>query len=135
MKVAVFGAISSMGQEVVEDLVFRGHEVIACVPDVARIPSTWGTGVKVVAGPVTDTATVEAVVTGAQAVVNVLGPGRGQEVRGSPLVSGTRLIGAAMAAVISRRTIRLISAICRTASLSLAATTAVGRRCGSVSMA
>ncbi|MFW6186391.1 MAG: NAD(P)-dependent oxidoreductase [Actinomycetota bacterium] len=98
MKVAVFGAISSMGQEVVEDLVFRGHEVIACVPDVARIPSTWGTGVKVVAGPVTDTATVEAVVTGAQAVVNVLGPGRGQEVRGSPLVSGTRLIVAAMAA-------------------------------------
>ena len=36
MRVAVFGAGSSMGREVVEDLVFRGHEVIACVPDMER---------------------------------------------------------------------------------------------------
>ena len=97
MKVAVFGAASSMGWEVVDDLLFRGHEVIACVPDLGRCPP-WGDGVEVLAGAVTDTATVEAVVARAKAVVNVLGPGREQEVPGSSLVLGTQRIVAAMAA-------------------------------------
>lgn len=97
MKVAVFGAASIMGWEVVDDLLFRGHEVIACVPDLDRCPP-WGSGVEVVAGAVTDTAIVDAVVSRAQAVVNVLGPGREQEVPGPSLVLGTQLIVAAMAA-------------------------------------
>ena len=97
MRVAVFGAGSSMGREVVEDLVFRGHEVIACVPDMERHIGTREE-VEVVAGAVTDPATVDAVVARAQAVVNVLGPGRGQEVRGRFLVQGTRNIVTAMAA-------------------------------------
>lgn len=97
MKVAVFGAASSMGWEVVDDLLFRGHEVVACVPDLERCP-VWGAGVEVVAGSVTDPATVEAVVTRAQAVVNVLVPGWEQEVPGRSLVLGTQLIVAAMAA-------------------------------------
>ena len=97
MRVAVFGAASSMGWEVVDDLLFRGHEVVACVPDLERCP-VWGAGVEVVAGSVTDPATVEAVVTRAQAVVNVLVPGWGQEVRGRFLVQGTRNIVTAMAA-------------------------------------
>ena len=41
MKVAVFGAAGIMGWEVVDDLLFRGHEVIACVPDLDRCPP-WG---------------------------------------------------------------------------------------------
>ena len=86
-----------MGWEVVDDLLFRGHEVVACVPDLERCP-VWGAGVEVVAGSVTDPATVEAVVTRAQAVVNVLVPGWGQEVRGRFLVQGTRNIVTAMAA-------------------------------------
>ena len=96
MKVAVFGAAGIMGWEVVDDLLFRGHEVIACVPDLDRCPP-WGAGVEVVAGDLTDPAIVEAVVSRAQAVVNVLGPGREQEVPGPSLVLGTQLIVAAMA--------------------------------------
>ena len=97
MRVAVFGAGSSMGQEVVEDLVFRGHEVIVCVPDMERYPGKWEK-VEVVVGAVTDPATVDAVVADAQAVVNVLAPGWRQEVRGWSLVQGTRIIVTAMTA-------------------------------------
>lgn len=89
MKVTVFGATGPTGCEVVEDLVFRGHEVIAYVPGAQEVPRAWHERVEVVVGDVADAAAVDAVVAGGQAVINALDPRLGHESRGVPMVEGT----------------------------------------------
>ena len=54
MKVSVFGALSPIGQELVEDLLFRGYEVIALVTDPSQVPAAWGRDVELVTGQITE---------------------------------------------------------------------------------
>lgn len=89
MRVIVFGATGPIGCEVVEDLVFRGHEVIAYVPGAQEVPRAWHERVEVVAGDIADAVAVDAVVAGGQAVANVLDPRLGHQPWGLSLVEAT----------------------------------------------
>ncbi len=80
MKIAVFGATGLTGREVVEQALEAGHEVTALV----RTPSKMGSiksGVEIIIGDVFDIAAVERTVSGQDAVICVLGDGRGGRVR------------------------------------------------------
>lgn len=96
MKVTVFGALSPIGQELVEDLLFRGYEVIAFVADATQVPAGWGENVELVIGQVTDPATVDAALDGAGAVINTMDPRLRPRSRRLSLVEGTGHIVAGM---------------------------------------
>lgn len=96
MRVTVFGGTGAIGREVVADLLFRGHEVVAFVPSLGQVPEDWGVSVDVVVGGLTDAAAVDAAVARAEAVINVLRPGRDH--RGEALVKATATIVASMEA-------------------------------------
>ncbi|MCM3689066.1 NAD(P)-dependent oxidoreductase [Kocuria rosea] len=96
MKVTVFGATSPIGQELVEDLVFRGYAVTTFLTDPAHAPDTWGPEVEVVAGQLNDPAAVEEAVKNAQAVINTLDPRHQPRSRPLPLVEATAHIVAGM---------------------------------------
>lgn len=53
MGVTVFGAGNAIGREVVTDLVLRGHEVIAHLPDLTEAPDGWGGEVELMTGRLT----------------------------------------------------------------------------------
>ena len=89
MKVTVFGAAGSIGCEVVEDLVFRGHQVIAYIPSAREMPRAWGERVEVVVGDIADAVAVDAAVAGGQAVINVLDPRLDHQPRGLSWVEAT----------------------------------------------
>lgn len=96
MKVTVFGAVSPIGQELVEDLLFRGYEVVALVTDAAHVPTAWGEDVELVTGQITDPAAVDTALDGAEAVVNTLDPRVRPRARGLDLVEGAGHIVAGM---------------------------------------
>ncbi|WP_298585331.1 NAD(P)H-binding protein [uncultured Kocuria sp.] len=96
MKVTVFGAISPIGQELVEDLLFRGYEVIALVADATQVPPGWGEDVRVVLGQITDPAAVDAAMDGAEAVINTVDPRLRPRSRRPGLVEATGHIVAGM---------------------------------------
>lgn len=96
MKVTVFGAISPIGQELVEDLLFRGYEVIALVADATQVPAGWGEDVRVVIGQITDPAAVDAAMDGAEAVINTVDPRLRPRSRRPGLVEATGHIVAGM---------------------------------------
>ena len=75
MKVAVLGATGRTGRLVVDELLDRGHSVVALVrdPGLAALPD----GVQVQAGDARDPAALQSLVSGADAVVSALGPVRG----------------------------------------------------------
>jgi uncharacterized protein len=66
----VFGAGGRAGRPTVAEAVKRGHTVTAVVRDPAKYPDLAGAGVTVVAGDVTDAASVAALAPGHDAVVN-----------------------------------------------------------------
>ena len=96
MKVTVFGAVSAIGQELVEDLLFRGYEVVAFVADPSEALTTWGPAVQVVTGQITDPAAIDAALEGSGAVINTLDPRLGPRSRRPSLVEGTGHIVAGM---------------------------------------
>jgi putative NADH-flavin reductase len=75
MKITVLGATGRTGRPLVEELLRRGHHVVAVVRDPARahLPD----GADVVAGDVRDADVLRRAVTGADAVVSALGPRKG----------------------------------------------------------
>ena len=74
MRVAVLGGTGSTGRLVVEELVRRGHEVVA----LSRSATSSGAqSVRWVSGDARDPQAVQALVEGADAVVSALGPRRG----------------------------------------------------------
>lgn len=77
MRVAVFGADTPLGREVVSDLVFRGHSATAVVEDPAQVPSEWAGRITLRVGAPTDAALVDAVVAENDVVVDALGDCRG----------------------------------------------------------
>lgn len=96
MKVSVFGALSPIGQELVEDLLFRGYEVIALVTDPSQVPAAWGRDVELVIGQITDPAAVDTALSGAEAVLNTWDPRLRPRSRRLDLVEGTAQIVAGM---------------------------------------
>src|SRR4051794_4524823 len=96
MNVTVFGATGGVGSQVVEQLRSRGHSVTALVRNPGKVPSSWGDGVTVVTGELSDAAAVDRAVQRADAVVSALGPSLDRKATGLPLVEGTRTIVEAM---------------------------------------
>ena len=89
MRVTVFEAPGSFGREVVDDMVFRGHKIIAYVPSAQKVPRAWGGRVEVVVGDVADAAAVDAAVAAGQAVINAFDPRLGHQTQGLPLIEAT----------------------------------------------
>ena len=75
MRVAVLGATGRTGRLVVDELLRRGHEVVALVRDPARarLPAQ----VRTLPGDARDGRALPPLLTGADAVVSALGPRRG----------------------------------------------------------
>jgi putative NADH-flavin reductase len=75
MRVAVLGATGRTGREIVDELLQRGHEVVALVrdPEAAGLPAAART----VRGDARDASAVGQLLEGAQAAVSALGPRRG----------------------------------------------------------
>jgi putative NADH-flavin reductase len=75
VKIAVLGATGRTGRPLVEELLRRGHHVVAVVRDPAGtgVPD----GVEVVPGDVRDADVLRRAVAGADAVVSALGPRKG----------------------------------------------------------
>ena len=74
MRVAVLGATGGTGRLVVDELVRRGHEVVALT---RGAPPDGRPSVRWVTGDARDSSAVEELVRGADAVVSALGPRRG----------------------------------------------------------
>ncbi len=72
MRVMVLGAQTPLGREVVEDLLVRGHEPTAVIDHSSAGVFAVQHPVSTATGDITDPAWVQAVVVGAQAVVDVL---------------------------------------------------------------
>lgn len=96
MNITVFGATGAIGQLTVAEFLARGDTVTAHARNPAKVPGSWDGQVRVVIGEVTDPASVEDAVAGAEAVVSALGPSMDRKAAGLPLVEGTRLITEAM---------------------------------------
>lgn len=74
MKVTVFGGATEIGRQVVADLLLRGHEVIAYLPDRDQVPADLDDGVQIIRGELTGPKAIEAAVAAGEAVVNALDP-------------------------------------------------------------
>lgn len=77
VRVAVFGADTALGREVVTDLLFRGHRVTAVAPHHHRVPDEWEERVALRTGDPLDADLVDAVVAAHDVVVDALGDCRG----------------------------------------------------------
>lgn len=73
MKVALIGATGFVGAAVLQELVQRGHEVLALVRDPAKLPAQ--AGVQAVQADVMDAKAVEQAVRGTQAVLSAYNAG------------------------------------------------------------
>lgn len=89
MKIAVFGATGGTGKQLIEQALEAGYEVVAY----ARNPSKLDIRhehLKVIQGELADAALIESAVSGADAVISVLGPRGGS--RGRPVTQGMKNI-------------------------------------------
>jgi len=75
MNVVLYSANGMIGSRVLNELVSRGHRVIAIVRDPSRVPAH--PGLAVVKGNILDPEDVAAKVKGADAVISAYGPGSG----------------------------------------------------------
>ena len=72
VRVVVLGAATPLGQQVVEDLAFRGHRPTAALATAPEGEARWQHLVAVAVGDITDPHWLDATVSGAEAVVDVL---------------------------------------------------------------
>lgn len=100
MRITVFGATGAAGQLLVEQSLEQGHEVTAYVRNPAKLPPR--PKLTVLVGQLDDVDGVRQAVTGADAVISLLGPGT-DKAGIPPLVPGTHTIVDAMAAAGVRR--------------------------------
>jgi len=93
MKIVIFGATGGTGKQLVEKALAAGHHVVAY----ARNPSKLNINheqLKVIQGELADETLIESAVTGADAVISVLGPRGGSKNR--PITQGIQNIITAM---------------------------------------
>ena len=96
MRVTVIGGSGVIGQELVEDLVFRGYRVTVVVPQGMPVPQSPVEGVEVVTGRLDDPGAVDAVVAGRRAVISTLDPRQRSLCDRRPLVEATAAVVAGM---------------------------------------
>ena len=95
MKLTIFGATGATGKQLIEQALAAGNQVVAF----ARNPSKIGASherLTIVPGELTDTAAIERAVSGADAVLSVLGPRPQEDLNSKPLTQGVQNILAAM---------------------------------------
>lgn len=93
MKIVIFGATGGTGKQLVEQALALGHHVVAY----ARNPSKLNINheqLKVIQGELADETLIESAVTGADAVISVLGPRGGS--KNKPITQGIQNIITAM---------------------------------------
>ena len=92
-KIAVFGATGGTGKQVVEQALASGYEVVAYARNPSKLSIT-NEHFSIVQGELSDAASIENAVTGADAVISTLGPRGGS--KNKPLTYGMQNIIAAM---------------------------------------
>jgi uncharacterized protein YbjT (DUF2867 family) len=92
MNVTVFGATGAIGSLTVNELLANGHTVTAYVRNPQKIPPAWGDRLHVIIGEMSDAASIDRAVAGADVVVSALGPSLDRKATGVPLVDGIRHI-------------------------------------------
>lgn len=95
MKLTIFGATGATGKQLIEQALAAGNQVVAF----ARNPSKIGASherLTIEQGELTDIATIERAVSGADAVISVLGPRPQEDMHSKPLTHGMQNILAAM---------------------------------------
>ena len=93
MKIAIFGATGDTGKQLVEQALAAGHEVVAYVRNPSKL-SISHEHLTVIQGELADEALIERAVSGADAVISVLGPRGGS--KNKPITQGTQNIIATM---------------------------------------
>jgi len=104
MKLTIFGATGATGKQLIEQALAAGNQVVAF----ARNPSKIGAShehLTIVQGELADTAAIERAVSGADAVISVLGPRPREDINSKPLTQGMQNILAAMQKTNVRRLI------------------------------
>jgi len=76
MKIALFGAIGTIGERIATQTLAHGHQVTAIVRAPARL-ALADTNLRVVGGDVLDTVSIAATVVGHDAVIGAIGPSVG----------------------------------------------------------
>nr|WP_255219714.1 NAD(P)H-binding protein [Kocuria salina] len=102
VRVVVLGAQTPLGQEVVDDLLFRGHQPTAVLEDAPATGSAPQHPVSVAVGDITDPAWLDSTVAEAGAVIDVLAAARGQAAAGRARTATTHLVGAMSAHQVDR---------------------------------
>jgi uncharacterized protein YbjT (DUF2867 family) len=103
MKITVLGATGPPGRLVVTRALDQGHTVTVHARNPDKLGDLAGrTGLEVVTGQLDDRASLDVAVTGADAVISVLGPGR-DKASIAPLVPGMQNVVDAMTAAGVRR--------------------------------
>ena len=93
MKIAIFGATGETGRQLVEQALAAGHEVVAYVRNPSKL-NTRHENLMIVQGKLTDQAMIEHAISGADAVISVLGPRGGS--KDKPITRGMQNIIEAM---------------------------------------
>lgn len=93
MKIAIFGATGETGRQLVEQALAAGYQVVAYVRNPSKL-NTKHENLTIVQGELADQAIIERAVSGADAVISVLGPRGGS--KGKPITRGMQNIIEAM---------------------------------------
>jgi len=93
MKIAIFGATGETGRQLVEQALAAGHEVVAYVRNPPKL-NTRHENLTIVQGDLADQTMIERAISGADAVISVLGPRGGS--KGKPITRGMQNIIEAM---------------------------------------
>jgi putative NADH-flavin reductase len=93
MRITVFGATGGTGKQLVEQALTAGNEVVAYVRNPSKL-DIKNEHLTIVQGELADQALIERAISGADAVISVLGPRGGS--KGKPLTEGMQNIIAAM---------------------------------------
>ena len=108
MRIAVFGSTGKVGRLLVALAVAEGHDVTAFARDPRKLADLGGSRLSVVQGDLSDRESVGRAVAGADAVVNVMGPGARPP--GTRLSEGVRTIADEMQHAGVRRLVSLATA-------------------------
>jgi nucleoside-diphosphate-sugar epimerase len=93
MKLTIFGATGDTGKQLIEQALAAGNQVVAFVRNPSKL-DTRHEHLTIVQGELADQATIERAVSGADAVISVLGP-RGDS-KNKPITRGIQNILASM---------------------------------------
>ncbi len=104
MKLTIFGATGATGKQLIEQALGAGNQVVAYARNSSRIGPSHER-LAIVQGELTAAAAIERAVSGADAVISVLGPRPQEGLHSQPLTQGMQNILAAMQKTNVRRLI------------------------------